>query len=80
MNRIQKRRKRIFLAHLHLVKKKREKGIFSSRFKSLTIVKLVLIASIFDVSYLAKFREQNSKEKEENFSYASPLKKKKRKK
>ena len=78
MNRIRKRRKRIFLAHLHLVKKKREKGIFSSRFKSLTIVKLVLIASIFDVSYLAKFREQNSKE--ENFSYASPLKKKKRKK
>ena len=70
----------IFLALVHIEKKKRKRGTFSFRFKYLTIVKLVLSSSVFDVSHLAKFREQNSKEKEENFSYASPLKKKKRKK
>ena len=59
-------------------KKKRKKRIFSSPFKSFDN-KIVLIILIDPRCIIAKFREQNSKENEENFSCASPLKKKKEK-
>ena len=71
--------KRIFLTHLHL-KEKREKKRkkYFLLVSNHSIVKLILIASILDVSYLAKFHEENLKENEENFSCASPQKKKKK--
>ena len=55
------------------LKKKREKRIFSFRFKSFDNK---IGINCFDVSYLAKFREQNSKE---NFSCAFLFKKKREK-